>query len=147
MKLSTRHFGEIDIEENKIIEFSEGIPGFQNLNQFVLLGEQDDDETDSDAGVFYWLQSVDDPSTAFVMVNMVKYMPEYNPLVEVDQITGLGEYDADKFVFYNIAVFPENIKEATVNLKAPIVINDELKKGKQVICTNEEYAVSHFMFK
>ena len=145
MRLNTKHFGEVEIEESKIIEFSEGVPGFANLNKFVLLAEPNQsNETD---GMFYWLQSIDNPEVAFVMVNMVKYMPGYNPLVDADQMQGLGDYDPDKFVFYNIAVLPENIKEATVNLKAPVVINDELKKGKQVICTNEEYTVRHYMFK
>lgn len=146
MKLDTKHFGEIDIEESKIIEFKEGIPGFSDLNRFVLLAEPSE-KTDADGGLFYWLQSVDDSSIAFVMVNMVKYMPDYNPLVEADQIAGLGEFDPNKFLFYNIAVLPEDIKEATVNLKAPVVINDETKQGKQVICTNEEYTVRHFMFR
>lgn len=147
MILNTKHFGEIDIDENKIIEFREGLPGFTNLNRFVLIAEPNDHETEELKGLIYWLQSVEDPSIAFVMVNMVKYMPDYNPLIEPEQIQGLGDYDPEKFVFYNIAVIPDEIKEATVNLKAPVVINDEIKQGKQVICTNEEYTVRHYMFK
>ena len=146
MKLDTKHFGQIDVDDSKVIDFNEGVPGFVDLRKFVLLAEPGE-QSDKSTGLFYWLQSVDDPSIAFVMVNMVKYMPEYNPLVEVEQIEDLGQYDPDKFFFYNIAVLPENIKDATVNLKAPVIINNELKKGKQVICTNEEYTVSHFMFK
>ncbi|MDR2904084.1 MAG: flagellar assembly protein FliW [Clostridiales bacterium] len=145
MKLDTRHFGEIDVDQNKIIEFKEGVPGFSNLNKFVLLAEPE--ENSEAEGMFYWLQSVEDPSVAFVMVNMVRYMPEYNPLVEETEMNGLGDYNPDKFVFYNIAVVPENISDATVNLRAPVVINDELKLGKQVICTNDEYTVRHYLFK
>jgi flagellar assembly factor FliW len=147
MTLDTKHFGAIDIDESKIIEFKEGIPGFLNLNRFVLLAEPDEHASDGLRGMLYWLQSVDDPSVAFVMVNMVKYMPDYNPLIDQEQIEGLGSYDPDKFVFYNIAVIPENVKDATVNLKAPVVINDEIKQGKQVICANEEYTVRHYMFR
>ncbi len=145
MTLNTKHFGEIQIDESKIIEFKEGVPGFTNLHRFVLLAEPN--EQKELEGIFYWLQSVEDPSIAFVMVNMVKYMPDYNPLIDPEQISGLGDYDPNKFVFYNIAVIPDEVKEATVNLKAPVVINDELKQGKQVICTNEEYTVRHYMFK
>ena len=142
MKLNTKHFGEIDVDENRIIDFNEGIPGFESLKKFTLMS----DEKDSD-GLFYWLQSVDDTDVAFVLLNMVKIMPDYNPLVEKDQLSELETTDEKNVNFYNIAVLPENINEMTVNLKAPVVINSEKKKGKQVVCMNDDYGVRHYMFK
>lgn len=149
MVLSTKHFGEIDIDEGKVIEFKEGLPGFRDLTRYALLADAQKGSSDegTTSGLIYWLQSVDDPAVAFVLVNTVRLMPDYNPLVEENEIEGLGQYDPDKFIFYNIAVIPENVSEATVNLKAPVVINDEIRQGKQVVCTNDEYSVRHFMFK
>ncbi|MDR1209241.1 MAG: flagellar assembly protein FliW [Clostridiales bacterium] len=146
MRLHTKHFGDIDVDDGKVIEFKEGLPGFPKLTKFVLLADERGTGGEMN-GMFYWLQSVENPDTAFVLVNMVRYMPEYNPLVEEDQMEGLGEFNPDKFVIYNIAVIPDNVREATVNLKAPVVINDENHQGKQVICSNDEYTVRHFMFK
>lgn len=145
MKLDTRHFGEIDIEESKFINFSEGIPGFEHLHNFALMAEPNSDQNSD--GVFYWLQSTEDPDTAFILVDMIRYNPEYDPLVSEIQMDGLGEYNEEDFRVYNIAVMPDDVKNMTVNLKAPIVINTANKKGKQVVCNNEDYTVRHYMFK
>jgi len=139
MKLQTKRFGEIEIEENKIIEFKEGLPGFDHISRFSLLPNGKSD-------MFYWLQSVDDPEIAFALLDMARFMPGYSPIIDRSELDGMGEYDPEKFAFYNIAVIPESIKCATVNLKAPVVINEETKQGRQVICENEEYAVRHYMF-
>lgn len=145
MRLNTRHFGEIDVDENKRITFDEGIPGFESLHDFVLMAEPDDDP--DSGGVFYWMQSTEDPDTAFILVDMIRYNPEYDPLVSEVQMDGLGDYNENDFRVYNIAVMPDDVKNMTVNLKAPIVINTALKKGRQVICTNDDYTVRHYMFK
>ena len=143
MTLKTKHFGQVDIDESKVISFEQGIPGFPQLKKFSLMAQQDS----SNNGMFYYLQSVEDGNTAFLVVDMLKCYPDYNPLVEASEISSLGNYNPDTFRFYNIAVVPENVKDATVNLKAPVVINTSNKVGKQVVCTNDEYTVSHFMFK
>lgn len=145
MILTTKHFGNIDIDETKLLTFEKGILGFENLTQFALL--HDEALSPEEESVFYWLQSVEDESIAFVLVNMVSLLPDYNPIVAKSEIDALGEYNEDTFTFYNIATIPENIKDMTVNLKAPIVINSKNRLGKQVICTNEEYTIRHYMFK
>lgn len=145
LPLVTKHFGEIKVDESKIINFSNGLPGFPSLRQFVLLSEQDRGETGQE--VFYWLQSVEDGNTAFCLVDMIKVMPEYNPLVEPGEMQGLGNYDPEKFYLYNVAVVPDNIRDMTVNLKAPVVINTANKKGRQVICANDEYDIKHYLFR
>ncbi len=147
MKLETKHFGTIEVDEGKIINFNEGLPGFPELRRFLLMTEPKQGEGQSSDGVFFWLQSVDEPNVAFVLLNMLKIMPEYNPLVERTDMENLGEYDEQTFNFYNIAVLPDDIKNMTVNLKAPVVINTEKRTGKQVVCTNDEYTVRHYMFK
>ena len=148
MRLDTRNFGELDIDESKIIEFKSGIPGYPQLRQFILLSDKNSDSPEDDQdGLLYWLQSVEDKDLAFVMVDMVRYNPSYDPRVSEDEIAELGNYDPETFCFYNIAVLPENMNDMTVNLKAPVVINSQSMLGKQVICENEEYTVRHYMFK
>ena len=144
MKLTTRQFGEIEIEDNKIIDFNEGLPGFPELHKFTLMENRD--ETPDVKGTFYWLQSVEDGDISFVLVDMNRFMPDYDPKVEEEQVAELGKFDAETFFVYNIAVVPPNVREMTVNLKAPVLINTSSQKGKQVICNNEEYTVRHTMF-
>jgi len=142
MVLNTKHFGELQIEEAKLIQFKDGIPGFPKLNRFILLSEPDGEE----GGFFYWLQSAEDPEKAFVLVDMIKYNPDYNPQVEQAYVEDLGSVDPDDFLVYNIAVMPEDPKKMTVNLRAPIVINPNSMLGKQVVCVNEDYEVKHYLF-
>jgi len=140
MRLNTKHFGEIDINENGIIEFEEGLPGFEDAKLFVLLY---DGEPESP---FCWLQSVDKPNLAFAMINPEVIMPDYT--VEIDDAIAerLGISSQDDVIYYAIVVVPENITDMTANMKAPVIINVREKKGMQIIMENSGYSVRYPVF-
>jgi flagellar assembly factor FliW len=138
MKLETRNFGEIEILEEDIIDFKDGLPGFPKDRRFVLLSEDDSPVS--------FLQSVDGGDVSFVVVDMLAFMPDYNPRVDENFIQDLGTFEPANFLIFNIATIFDNLKESTVNLKAPIVVNAVEKKGKQVVCENEEYSVKDALF-
>ena len=138
MKLVTRNFGEIEIFEEDIINFDEGLPGFPDDKRFVLLSEDD--------SPISFLQSVDGGDVSFVLVDMLAFMPDYNPRVDESFIEDLGTFEPENFLIYNIATVFENLTDSTVNLKAPLIINAIEKKGKQVVCDNEEYSVKALLF-
>ena len=138
MKLETRNFGEIEISEDDIIDFHDGLPGFPDDKRFVLLSESD--------SPISFLQSVDGGDVSFVLVDMLVFMPDYNPRVDESFIEDLGTFDPANFLIYNIATVFENLNESTVNLKAPLIVNAVEKKGKQVVCENEEYSVKALLF-
>ena len=135
MQLNTKHFGEITFEENDILTFEEGLPGFDMERNFILL-------TDAPNDLFSWLQSADDGDLAFVLMDVKQLIPDYNPQIPPQALEGLQE----PLSCYNIAVVPENINDLRVNLKAPIMISKQLRKGKQVIASNEEYGIRHYIF-
>jgi len=145
MKLETRHFGEIEIERGKVVAFEGGLPGFEEHTKFVLLTDVGGGDDNSLSGLTF-MQSVTDRDVCFILVDATEIFPDYNPVVETEELEGLGEYESDGFTIYNIARFPENVREATVNLKAPIVINERLMTGRQVVCQNEEYSVRQKLF-
>jgi len=138
MKLETRNFGEIEIIEEDVIDFRDGLPGFPEDRRFVLLTEEDSPVS--------FLQSVDGGDVSFVVVDMLAFMPDYNPSVDINYISDLGKFDPVNFLIFNIATIFDNLKDSTVNLKAPIVVNVIDKKGKQVVCENEEYSVKAPLF-
>ena len=142
MYLTTKHFGEIEYDEQTIINFADGLPGFSEATQFVLINEVDD----VDDGLFYWLQCVDDSELAFALIDVYQVIPDYNPMVDRNEIASLGDYNPDNFLIYNVVVLPENIKNMSVNLLAPVVINPDTRKGKQVIAQNDSYGVRHLVF-
>jgi len=141
MILDTKHFGEMETDASKFITFKDGIPGFEELRQFLLIAEEDGEDN-----FFYWLQSVEQAQTAFLLIDMIRYMPEYDPKVEASQVESLESINPEDFVIYNIAVLPEDAKQLSVNLRAPIVINPQTRLGKQVVCLNDEYDVKHYLF-
>ncbi|MCL2415720.1 MAG: flagellar assembly protein FliW [Defluviitaleaceae bacterium] len=140
MRIISSQFGEIEINNDSIITFNEGLPGFYDLRCFALLSDANED------GLIFHLQSIDSEEVAFVLVDMAALAQDYDPLVDPGHLDGLGEYEPENFLILNVATIPENIHDITVNLKAPIVINWELKRGKQVVCANEEYHVRHRLF-
>ena len=122
MKAKTRMFGEIDIQEDKIITLESGMIGFPDMQKFTLIF---DEEKGSKSHIM-WLQSMDDPQTAFPVINPVTIKEDYNPSVSEELLKPLGDMkQEDTFVL------------TTVNLKAPIIINMSNNKGAQIIVEDD----------
>jgi flagellar assembly factor FliW len=140
LQIETRYFGTIDYDESKVILFPHGLPGFPDDRHFILMPETDPPE------LFYWLQSVDNGDVAFTLVDLYQVLPDYNPLVNSDDLAALGNLHDKPLEIYNIVVIPDNAEEMRVNLKAPIAINMSAGIGMQVIVTNDEYPIRYKFF-
>jgi len=139
MLINTKHFGEIEVQENKVIKFSDGIPGLNHLKEYVII-ENSDLEIP-----FKWLQSVKDGEVAFVIVNPFIIKPDYDFEINESTIKKLDIKDQKDIEVYNIVVVPEDITKMTVNLAAPIIINISNNSGKQVILDGDKYAIKHYI--
>ena len=132
MKLKTRVFGEIDIDDEKIITFENGIIGFPDLKRFTLIFNEEK------KGGISGMQSLDEPVVALPVMNPLAIKEDYNPMVEDELLKPLGEMTPENtFVLVTVTV-PEDIKKITVNLKAPIVINVAERKAAQIIVEGAE---------
>lgn len=130
MQLITKNFGQINFDENQVITFDCPLSGLPNSTKYIILSKDED-------LLFFWLQSVDEPSLCLCMIDMFKIMPDYNPEVAEFKLMALGDVNFDDIKTYNIVVIPENIKDMSVNLLAPVVINEKTKKGAQLITSND----------
>lgn len=139
MKIRTTRFGEIDISDDKVLDFPEGIIGFHSLKRFVLLGKQ--------SKLVMWLQAVDNPKVAFIVVNPFLFEPEYNPKLAQEDMDYLKVKDSSDLHILAIVVVPEDPQKMTANLLGPIVINTNEKIGKQVILLEGNYSVKHHIVK
>lgn len=132
MKINTRIFGEIEIEQEKLIYFENGIIGFPELKKFTLI---QDSETEDE--FIMWLQSMEEADLALPVINPLSVIENYKPDVSEELLSGLGDLSkADTYVLVTITV-PQQIEEMAVNLKAPIVINMGNNKAVQVIVEND----------
>ena len=134
MRVKTRLFGEIEISDEKVINLIHGLIGFPDMKRYMLIF----DEEKKDKGNIMWLQSLDE--TDFAMPVMLPHIvkPDYSPAFNVDSLEQLGELTAENtYVLVTVRV-PKNPKEASVNLKAPIVINSDTNVGDQIIIEGSE---------
>lgn len=142
MLVKTRYFGEIDLTEDKIITFENGIMGFEDYKRYTILY---DNEKDS-SSVISWFQSLDEEKFALPVINPLVAKEDYNPTVEDNWLQELGELNEDNLVILLVMTIPSDIKEMSVNLKAPIIINSETRKGVQMIVENKDYEVKYKIY-
>ena len=138
MKLTTRIFGEVEIEDSKIINFPNGIIGFPDLTRFTLIH---DEEEESGKNTIRWLQSIDEPGFAMPVIDPLVVCPDYSPSVDETKVADIGDVkDEDVLVLVTVTV-PHDLTKMTVNLMGPFVINTASMKGVQTIVENSDYPV------
>jgi len=138
MKMVTKHFGELEVDDGDIIFFDEGIPGFEDLRRFVLLSEEN-------SYPFSWLQSVDDGDIAFVLIDPWYFKPDYSFDIDEGIISKLEIQNEGDVKVFAITVIPEDVKLMSANLRAPIVVNINRKKGIQYIMNDDRYSIRHYI--
>lgn len=142
MKVSTRMFGEIEIDDSKIISFPSGIIGFPEMTEFALIY---DEERGKEAPI-RWMQSLQETEFALPVMDPLLVKENYNPEVEDDYLIPLGEMkEEDALVLVTISV-PKDLQKMSVNLQAPIIINAETKKAAQIIVNTEKYPVKYYIY-
>lgn len=139
MKAETRIFGEIDIEEDKIITLEKGMIGFPQLQHFALIYNK---ERERKQFSIMWLQSMDDGDIAFPVILPTMVEPDYHPTVSEDIVSPLGELTEDNTYMLVTVKVPKDIKQIACNLKAPIVINTDNNRAAQLI-VEDDYKVSY----
>lgn len=137
MRINTRVFGEIDIEDEKIIRFQGGIVGFPELTDFALIHDSEKEG----ACAVRWLQSMQEPAFAMPVMDPLAVKPDYNPEVEDELLKPLGKIDPEEILVLVTLTVPSDLTKMTVNLQAPIVVNAAEKKACQVIVDTELYPV------
>ena len=132
MKVNTRIFGEIDIEDDKFIQFVNGLVGFPDMVDFALIHDEE-----KGPGGIAWLQSMQEPKFAMPVMDPLKIKDTYNPNVEDEWLKPLGEFGTDDMLVLVTVGIPSDITKMTANLKGPIVIYTSTRKACQVIAEGE----------
>lgn len=138
MQIKTKVFGEVTIDDDKIIDFPNGIVGFPDLVQFTLIH---DEEKGRDS--IHWLQSIQEPAFAMPVIDPLLVCPDYNPEVEDELLKNIGELQPEETLILVTVTVPKDLTKMSVNLRGPIVINAAEKKATQVIVDGDEYPVKY----
>lgn len=137
MRLNTRLFGEIEVAEEKIITFPNGIIGFPDMTKFTLVY---DEEQGTGAGI-RWLQSLDEPGFAMPVMDPLIVKADYNPDVDDELLKCIGNVTGENLLALVTVTVPSDLTKMTVNLQGPIIINVDERKACQVIVDGELYPV------
>lgn len=136
LKVNTSRFGEIEANELEIIELPQGLIGFPELKKYILLNHEKDSP-------FKWLQSIDDGSIAFVLINPLLFKPDYTVEVTEVEVADLDISNEEDAVISVIITMPSNPQNMTANLKAPLIFNLKNRRGKQIILNHPQYTTRH----
>ncbi len=139
MKVKTTRFGTIDVKEGQVITLAEGMLGFSECSRYILM----DDEIGEP---FMWMQSLDIPSLAFVVIDPAIILPSYHFSVKKDQIKNLDTDNVDDLQVYVIVTMAANSLDVTVNLQGPLVINKSKRIGLQVVLNDPNFSTRHPLF-
>jgi flagellar assembly factor FliW len=137
MFIKTKIFGDVEISDDKILTFEDGIIGFPDLKHFTLIH---DEEKGKDAGIRYF-QSIEEPAFAMPVMNPLMVCEDYNPQVSEEFLSSLGNITDENIVVLVTVTVPTDLTKMTVNLQGPIIINSDEKKGAQIIVEGNDYPV------
>jgi len=136
VKISTTRFGEINVDESKVIRMPGGMLGFENLKRFELFIQ-------SEKIPFRWFQSVDDGSMAFVVINSLAVKQDYEPVISDAEAKALEIESPEDVALLSVVTIRSAPFKVTVNLKAPIVVNAKKMLAKQVVLVDSDYPVQY----
>ena len=138
MRISTTRFGDISIDDSRVIQMKGGMLGFEHLERYVLLMQDEKIP-------FWWFQSIEDGSIAFVVINSLAAKPDYEPVISDDEVKLLeiASRGPEDVVLLSVVTIRSDPFNVTANLRAPLVVNTKKMLGKQVVLVESDYSVKH----
>lgn len=136
---STR-FGSFEVSEEIVLRFPQGMIGFPQHQQYVLIKQRED-------SVFMWLHSVTDPELAFPIVLPWAFYWEYEVKLSDEDLAAINVKNASQISILCVVNVGADVRKGSINLFSPVVINNELKVAKQVINTANGYSTRDPLFK
>lgn len=135
MRVVTRPYGEMEIDERQRIGLPWGLLGFEDLRDWVLL--------DAAQAPFYWLQSLQRPEVAFVLIDPLVFRPDYEPGADPAELAGLELAAPGDALVLVIVTVPSEGARMTANLQGPLLINRRTRTGRQVVSLDPRWGVRH----
>lgn len=140
MKFISKIHGEIEYEENNIITFNKGIPGFNELKKFVFLDLQEYEP-------FKLLQSLENDEIALIVTSPYEFFKDYEIKLSEETIGNLKIDYPEQVMIITTVTLNSDVKRITTNLQGPIIINTSNNLGEQIIVDNSKYKVKSPLIK
>jgi flagellar assembly factor FliW len=135
VKLATKAYGLIDVDEKQKIIIPEGLFGFEDIKEYALL--------DAESGPFYWLQSLSRREIAFVLINPFLFRPDYEVDISNEEMLEIGVTSAENALVFALVTIPADGSPITANLQGPLLINKESRIAKQAVLADPRRRTRH----
>ena len=140
MNINTRDFGIIQVEDDAVFVFEDGLYGFEDSKKFAVFEKSIDDIS------FLYLQSLDHEIPCFLVFEPWELYPNYRPILSHEDLSLCQVDSIDQLIFLTIANVPSTIENLSINIKSPVVLNPKTRKARQVILQNPDYTVRYLPF-
>ncbi len=137
--VTTTRFGELRVSVDRIIDLEKPVLGFENYNRFILVENEE-------MAPFIWLQAIDEPELAFLMINPALFFEDYSIEVNPREVEDIGVVDGSEVETFVIVTAPGDPRKMTANLQGPVVINTNTKQAKQLVLANSRHSVCEPLF-
>lgn len=138
MKIQTKFLGEVEVSENHIIEFKQGLPAFEEETEFIIVP--------FDEGTpFYILQSIKSVDVSFLVVDPFTFFHDFKVKIPDASIEMLEIEKEEDVAIFVILTIHEPFTKTTANLQAPVIINAKKQKGKQLVLPESGYHTKHYI--
>ena len=135
MKINTTRFGAIHIEKEKTIDMPFGMLGFPDKKKFIILQHRENSP-------FFWYQSIEDPTLAFVITSPFLFKSDYKIDIEdaLKEMSWNGDGKTDHLEIYIVVNIPKGLpQKMTGNFIGPILVNNKVRQAVQVVISNSPY--------
>jgi flagellar assembly factor FliW len=139
-KVNTLRFGEVEVAEDKVVHFADGIPAFEDEHEFVIVPYDEESP-------YVFLQSLTTPDLAFLMTVPFVFFPDYAFELDDENQGKLNLYKLEDMLIYTlITVNGGQVQDMTANLMAPVVINTVNMQARQIVLDRSSYTTKHRLF-
>ncbi|AMQ07540.1 flagellar assembly protein FliW [Sporosarcina psychrophila] len=136
MKIQSTILGEVEALESEILTFDNGLPGFENEKNFILLSIEGNE-------VYQILQSINSKEVGFVTANPYLFISDYTFDLDESTVEALNIESEEDIIILTIVTVKEPFNASTVNLKAPVIINTKSRIAKQCILEKTDYPIRY----
>jgi flagellar assembly factor FliW len=135
MRVNTKAYGEVDVDERQRVNFPGGLLGFEKFSDYILL--------DAKQKPFLYLQSLELPELAFILIDPFLFRPDYSLDVGDEILSDIGVKSPDDAVVFAIVTAPSDGSPITANLMGPVIISKSNRCGMQAVLADSKWRVKH----
>lgn len=136
VQVESTRFGSFEVDDARVLRIAGGLLGIPASTGYVLV------ELDDDDSPYFWLQSTDEPDVAFLATTPWAFFPDYELVVDDDQLEGLELHrpeDAEVFLLLTVHREGDTVTDITANLLGPVVVNTETRRARQLVLDSATY--------